>query len=124
MASKLGAQREQHLRFAAGDYRNQHGCRSRGLRSRALPKLRIEVDVSARGLCSEIVQRWRYVQRQSFMGAGEEVLNGVAAMLGTIHHAVSCRLSDSHMAKNSPADATPNIRFPLISRCSPSATRS
>ena len=39
-------------------------------------------------------------------------------------HANSLKLSAGAIAKNSPPDATPNIRTPSTSRSSPSSTRS
>ncbi len=70
------------------------------------------------------VERGRHVEGQLRAGAAEEVLAQFADRRRHVHHRRSCRLLAGAIAKNSPADATPNMRSPPTSRSSPSSTRS
>ena len=90
----------------------------------ALPQRRIEVEIAARGRRRVIVERRRHVEGEPRARAAEEIVTGFAARQRHIHQTSPFRLSAGAIAKNSPADAMPNMRRPPTSRSSPSSTRS
>ena len=74
-----------------------------------------EVMVAAPGCDSRIVQSGRHIEIEARAGAGEEIRRrrvGAKHRRDAFRHANSLRASAGAMAKNSPPDATPNIRCP------------
>src|SRR3954468_8466127 len=124
MARQLGAKREQHGGLGPVDNRNEHSGRSCRLDAGTLPERRLEIEIAARGRRRVIVERGRDVEGEPRARTTEEVVAGFSARQCHVHQASPFRLSAGTIAKNSPADATPNIRRPSMSRSWPSSTRS
>src|SRR5262249_34331638 len=84
----------------------------------------IEIEIAARGLNRRVVERGRHGEGEPRAGAAEEIVARRTARQRRVHHMKSRRLAAGAMAKNSPAEATPNMRSPSRSRSSPRSTRS
>src|SRR5262249_22835136 len=119
MAWKLGAHGKHPRGLTPVARRTEPRRRPRRLHAGLLPHRGIEIEIAARGLNRRVVERGRHVEGEPRAGAAEEVVARRTARQRRIHHMKYRRLAAGAMAKNFPAEATPELRAPTRSRSSP-----